>query len=498
METFDVVIVGARCAGSPLAAMLARRGMSVCLVDKARFPSETPSTHVIQPCGVAVLDRIGALDPVLAAGTVPIDRLTLVNEGVRIDAELDPDVFAQPGMCVRRVTLDAVLVDAAAAAGADVRSGVKVTGLLTDGGRVAGVETATGPIRARLVVGADGRQSRVAGAADAHEYLVTPAGRLPTWAYFDGVAEREGRLRLARIGEYGFLASPTDSGLYMACIARGANAVRDTTFDAGIARWPELADVLAGARQVGPVRVMTKWHGYFRRAAGPGWVLVGDAGHFKDFTPAQGIADALRQAERLAETLPDDLTDQQAVDTATHRYWRWRHHDAHAMYWFATDMGKPGPPTPLVTQVLRDIAADPDATTTLLRVLNHEVSPGRLLTPRRLVTAAARTLRDRPDQIGATSKEIATAIRDQVSRTRAGRNLTQSFRKANDWAARRRRGRRAGRGRGGLERDVDSHTFPRSHRRDGVLTARRAFRRRRPGSRRPGLRRLDRPVRPSQ
>ena len=423
MQPFDVVVVGARCAGSPLAVMLARRGLSVCVVDKARFPSETPSTHVIQPCGAAILERIGALDAVLTAGAVPIDRFTLVNEDVRIDGKLDPAVFPRPGLCVRRLTLDALLVETAVAAGADVRTGLKATGLLTAGDRIVGVETEQGPIRARLVVGADGRQSSVAATVGAQEYLITPGGRMPAWAYFEGVAERVGRLRLGRLGENAYLASPTDSGLYMACIATGAGfrADRDAAFSAGIAGWPELADLLAGARRVGPIRVMTKWHGYFRQAAGPGWVLIGDAGHFKDFTPAQGIADALRQAERLAETLPGDLADHPAVDAATQRWWRWRDHDAHPMYWFATGMGVPGPATPLVTQVLRDIAADSDATLRLLQVLNHEVAPGRLLTSGRLARAAARALRDRPDHLGATSKEIAAALRDEIRRARWSR-----------------------------------------------------------------------------
>ncbi|BBX33148.1 monooxygenase FAD-binding protein [Mycolicibacterium mageritense DSM 44476 = CIP 104973] len=423
MQTFDVVIVGARCAGSPLAVMLARRGLNVCVVDKARFPSETPSTHVIQPCGVSILEGIGALDAVLSAGAVPIDHFTLVNEDVRIDAEIDPAVLPRPGLCVRRLTLDALLVETAAAAGADVRTGVKATGVLTAGDRVVGVQTEQGPIRASLVIGADGRHSRVATAVGAREYLVTPGGRIPAWAYFEGVADREGRLRLARLGKDAYLACPTDSGLYMACIATGAGlpANRDAAFSAAIAGWPELADLIAGARRVGPIRVMTKWHGYFRQAAGPGWVLIGDGGHFKDFTPAQGIADALRQAQRLAETLPSDLANHQAVDATTQRWWRWRDHDAHPMYWFATDMGGPGPSTPLITQVLRDIATDSDATQTLLQVLNHDVAPARLLTPRRLAVAAARTLRDHPDLFGATSKEIAVALRDQIRRARLSR-----------------------------------------------------------------------------
>ena len=75
MESFDVVVVGARCAGSPLATMLARRGLKVCVLDRARFPSETPSTHMIQPCGAGVLDELGVLDTLMSAGaarcTVP-------------------------------------------------------------------------------------------------------------------------------------------------------------------------------------------------------------------------------------------------------------------------------------------------------------------------------------------------------------------------------------------------------------------------------------------
>jgi flavin-dependent dehydrogenase len=72
---------------------------------------------------------------------------------------------------------------------------------------------------------------------------------------------------------------------------------RQANFTAGIHKWPELAEVVAGARRVGPIRVVTDWHGYFRQSAGPGWVLVGDSGHFQDFTPGQGISDAFRQAE---------------------------------------------------------------------------------------------------------------------------------------------------------------------------------------------------------
>lgn len=420
MADFDVVIVGARCAGAPLAMMLARAGVRVCVLDKAHFPSETPSTHIIQPSGVQRLADLGVLPAVMAAGAVPLDRFTLVNDDVRIDA-----TSPEPAVCVRRVTLDALLVDAAARAGATVRTGCRVTGLIRDDdGRVCGVETARGPVSGQLVVGADGCHSLVAAQTGAAEYLTTPAGRSFAWAYFDDVADLEGRLRLGRQGEYGFLAGPTDGGMYMAAVATdlaqddGLRADRDRHFRDGLARWPELADLLAGATRVGPIRVVTNWHGYFRHSAGPGWVLVGDAGHFKDPTPGQGISDALRQAETLAEAISSGLAGSESLDASLRRWWRWRDRDAYGMYWFAHDMGAPGASSPLVTAVLRGIAADPAAIQKLLDVLNHDLSPARLLTPGRMMKAAAGALRDRPDLIRATLNEIAAQVRAEVYRTR--------------------------------------------------------------------------------
>jgi flavin-dependent dehydrogenase len=423
MDAYDVVIVGARCAGSPLATMLARRGLRVCLLDRVNFPRETPSTHVIQPCGVQILDELGVLGPALAAGAAPLDRVTLVNEDARIEGTVTPPHFPQPGLCMRRVTLDALLVGAAATAGADVRTGCRVNGVLTDeSGRVTGVQTEHGPISARMTVGADGRHSTVAAATGATEYLVTPAGRIPAWAYFSGVTETEGRLRLARKGDLTFLASPTDGGLYMAGIgidadkAREFHTHRERNFVDGLARWPELTDLLAGAQREGPIRVMTDWHGYFRRSAGRGWVLVGDAGHFKDFTPAQGIADALRQARALAEAVSAGLDHGGQADARLHRWWRWRDKDAYAMYWLARDMGLPGVSTPLITSLMRVIADSEAATQQLMRVINHEVPPTSLFTIGRLAGAAAGALRAEPGQIAGTLWEIARAVKNLLYR----------------------------------------------------------------------------------
>src|SRR5204863_553193 len=137
------------------------------------------STHVIQPCGVAMLERLGVLEEIFAAGAAPLTRFTLVAEDARIDAELDGEVerWGVPGLCVRRVTMDHLLVQAAAAAGADVRTGINVTGVLREGGRVAGAQTKRGAVHADFVIGADGRRATVARLPGASEHHVPPAAR---------------------------------------------------------------------------------------------------------------------------------------------------------------------------------------------------------------------------------------------------------------------------------------------------------------------------------
>ncbi len=426
MTDFDVVVVGARCAGSPLAAMLARRGLRVGVVDKSEFPSETLSTHVIQPSGVAVLERHGLLEPILAAGAVSLTRFTFVNDDARIDAAVDADELGAPPVCMRRIVLDQLLVEAAASAGAEVRTGTRATALIWEDGRVAGVETAEGPVRARLVVGADGRNSTVAGLAGAREYYAAPPGRVFAWAYFEDAAETESRLRLGSRGKLAYVACPTDAGLYLAAVCPPMEtrdsflADREGNFAAGLEAWPELADLLVGAKRVGPIRVMANWRGYFREAAGPGWVLLGDAGHFKDPSPAQGMADALRHAERLADAIVAGLGGAGGIDEGLRRWWRWRDEDGYEMHWFATDMGEPGSP-PLAAQVIREIAADDAASERLLRVLNHDVPPSELFTSRRIGRAAVRVARQQPGQVPAMAREIATEIRKQAGRTRQRR-----------------------------------------------------------------------------
>jgi 2-polyprenyl-6-methoxyphenol hydroxylase-like FAD-dependent oxidoreductase len=418
---FDVIVVGGRCAGSPLAMMLARAGLRVCILDRASFPSDTPSSHGIQPSGVKVLGRLGLLDRLLAVAE-PIENAVLAFDEIRIEIPRYDRIVGAPMLNVRRLTLDAILLEAAAAAGAEVRTGTNVNALLESGGRVVGVKTAGGPLRASLVVGADGARSTVARLAGAREYARTPAQRVFAWGYFEGV-DAERTLWLGQQGEHAFLASATDAGLFMAAAVlpldrrEDLRGDRDRHYADSIAGWPELRERLGGAGRIGPVRTMSRFHGFFRESAGPGWALVGDAGHFKDPTPGQGISDALRQAVALAKAIERALGGSEDPDRVLAEWWSWRDRDAWEMYWFAQDMAAGR--TPLLSRTVeRRFAADPEMVEDLFRVLSHELAPAKLLTPGRAAGVLSRALATGRGDRKAILREVRTLAGEQIRRER--------------------------------------------------------------------------------
>ena len=422
-DSFDVIIVGARCAGASLASMLARDGLRVGLLDKDHFPSDTLSTHGIQPTGVQVLERLGVLDSLLELAPA-ILRLRMVFDDVAAPAADLVAITGAPALSVRRIALDEILLNAAAAAGAEVRTQTAVTGLVMNGDRVAGVTTTSGELRAPLVIGADGARSSVAEMVRAQEYTSTSNGRVFMWAYFDA-DPTDGEMWIGKVGDHTYLGMPTDGGLTLigVCpsIARRAEvrADREAVYEGGLRAWPELHAGVDGARREGPVRTMAKMRGFFRPAAGPGWALVGDAGHFKDPTPGQGIADALRQSERLAAATTRALGgDHGKPDDILRDWWRWRDQDAWEMYWFAHDMGAAGPTPLLRREAQRRIAGDPEMTAKLVRVLNHELRPSEAFTPTFAATTLAHALRHGRGHRRAIMHEVGATAVDELRRRR--------------------------------------------------------------------------------
>ena len=367
---YDVIVVGARCAGASTALLLAREGHRVLMVDRATFPSEMRlSTHLIWPSGLSRLARWGLLDALAATGCPPLAEAVFDLGPLALRGGLPPVDGIDHAFVPRRRVLDQVLIDAAVAAGAELWEGVSVEELLHDGQSVAGIRGRSGgravTARARLVVGADGMRSRVAGLVDAPRYDTRPAVLGGYWSYWSGVPSEW--VLYPRDGQTVY-AFPTHDDLTLIGVnwtldrwraarsdiaAEHARAVADAD--------PQLAERMAAGRRE------ERWAGaavpgFFRRPFGPGWALVGDAGYTKDPCTGQGISDAFIHAEWLAEAVHDGLAGAQQMDAALRGYQRRRDAAVGPMYAFTCEMARMEPPTPEQVAMFAALAADRAAT----------------------------------------------------------------------------------------------------------------------------------------
>jgi 2-polyprenyl-6-methoxyphenol hydroxylase-like FAD-dependent oxidoreductase len=340
---YDVIIVGARVAGAATAMLLARRGLRVLVVDRVSFPSDTISSHQVQVPGVARLNQWGLLDQVRAAGTPPARQVRFDSGDVVLEGSFPAYDGADALYSPRRSVLDALLVDAARAAGAEVRERFRAEELVWSEGRVAGIrgsERGGAPAAeaARLVVGADGKHSFVAGAVRAARYRERPTRSFACYTYWSGVPLTGGEL-YQRPGR-AVAVFPTNDDLVMAYLA--APLTQFGTFRSDIEgsylttmdRCGDLGDRIRSGTRAERLRTTPDQPNTFRRPHGPGWALVGDAGVVMDSISAQGISHAFRDAELLADAIVAGLGGARPLRAALAEHWRRRDQAIRPMYDF--------------------------------------------------------------------------------------------------------------------------------------------------------------------
>ena len=324
----DVVIVGARCAGSPLAMLLARAGHDVVVVDRATFPSDTISTHFINSPGMLRLHRWGLAESLLATGCPPITEAFFDIGGDELEVEIPAQGPVTALVSPRRTVLDKILVDAATEAGAQIREGVSVDSLIFEDERVVGVRghSSEGEFeaRGRYVVGADGRHSVVAKQVDAPFVEFTDALSSGYYSYFAGTGIT--RTQLLFRDDVISIMFPTHDELTVVGLiwdrARFKELKRDVegNFTKGLASLGPKGQAVMAAERAERFVGLSDLTNYLRKTSGPGWVLVGDACYHKDPIPADGITDAFRGAEMLAKALDATLKGSRSEEEALGDY----------------------------------------------------------------------------------------------------------------------------------------------------------------------------------
>jgi len=390
MTSYDAIVVGARCAGAATAMLLARSGHKVLLLDRDEFPSDmVASTHMVWHAGIARLKSWGLLNRLKATGSPPMDKINLDLGMFVLSGEAPPAGEVTQCYAPRRYILDSMLVNAAVEAGAELRQG-SVVGLLTEGERVAGVRCSdgSGPLaeaRARLVIGADGTNSSIARFVAAPAFDETSQLQGTYYAYFADLPlnsmefySRPGRM---------IYAWGTNDGMTVAGICcryedyRRLSNDPERNFYAEVETLaPEFCERVRAARR-GSAWLKGATRNIRRKAFGPGWALVGDAGLTMDPISAAGIANALRDAEYLAEAVHQGLSGACPLEGALARFQDRRDASAVPIYEFTREMAKLDPPPQEVIDLFVALRDNPKDTSDYFGVFAQTVSPAAFFAP---------------------------------------------------------------------------------------------------------------------
>jgi flavin-dependent dehydrogenase len=391
---YDALVVGARCAGSPLAMLLARRGAKVLLLDRATFPSDIPHGHFVHRHGPRLLREWGILGQVAARtpavtsaiadfGDFPLIMRDIVEDGL-------PWAYGP-----RRTTLDKILLEAAAASGAEVREGFHVDEYVVDDGVLVGVRGrgADGhrvEEHATMTIGADGRNSRLARVVKAPVYNEVPAILCYYFSYWQDVESEDFEMYVRSEQRRVIFSFKTEDDLFAVFVGVPMDEfpqVRsdiEGAFIRAVDAIPGFGERIRAGRRVERFYGASDLPNFYRKPYGPGWALVGDAGLHKDPILALGICDALRDVEFLADAIADGLGGRAIMAAALTEYERRRNEASATDY---ADNIAAARFTPLPAQALAIRAAvrhRPEDATRLWKARARMIDPAQFFNPQNL------------------------------------------------------------------------------------------------------------------
>lgn len=402
-KIYDAIIIGARCAGAPTAMLLARKGYKVLLLDKAEFPSDTISTHIIFPPGVELMGHWGLLDEVIASNCPVIEKISFNPGPIKLNGTPPPIHDESRIIAPRRIILDQILIRHATGAGVEFRENCVAEEILMEGDRVTGVRCFTKggkPVieKAKMVIGADGRNSIVAKSVAAPKYNEQPSYTCWYYSYFSGPPVDQ--LRFFVLPDRALGMIPTNDGLV--CIPQTCQAAGFRDFRSDIEgnyfktfkMSAEISELMRGAKREDRFYGMSDLPNFFRKPYGPGWALAGDAAYHKDPLSGHGIMDAFISAHMLVNALDKGFTGKETMENSLEEYEKQRNNEFTAIYHFTCDFARMEPPPPEMMALFMALQSNQSATNRFLGMLAGTVRVEDFLSPENIGQVLATGERD--------------------------------------------------------------------------------------------------------